>query len=478
MRPSRPVIALVSVAALTLASCGSGAPTAVPGVWPTTTALGSADASDDDDATGDPFTRSASDRDDRDDGAPTTNAGASSPPPSGEQRTVVPAVTTTAPVASTAPPPPSDPVRDTLSDEIRTGPPEADASVPPPTASGGGTTAGPEPERPSTAPAVVVDPIPPPGRPLGPPADPGWSASVAAFEAIARGNPGASMTVTRGGEIVVSRASGSAIDGSAATGDTPMVVASVTKLLVAMAVARLVALGSVSTDDTVPWGEIGVLPHGAWSDVTLRELLDHTSGMPVERSSWFVPDGDCTSAVQALVASPPRAHRGRWTYSNGNYCLLGLVVAARSGLPLADALRRLVFDPVDAHGAHLTDTGLLPGDMAHPNPAGVARLVRLGGAGTAVASTDDLALVFGRLTDIDRWTLRSPGVFTDQYGIGHTGTVDGAKACVWILEGGDTTVAATIAGDSLPTGGAVCDVVVPAVAADLGIAAGRPDRTP
>jgi hypothetical protein len=66
----------------------------------------------------------------------------------------------------------------------------------------------------------------------------------------------------------------------------------------------------------------------------------------------------------------------------------------------------------------------------------------------------------------------------DQYGWGHTGTVDGALACAWVLEGGRTVVAATVSGRSPSTGGEVCDLVVPAVAGDLGMDQGSPDRSP
>ena len=501
-------MALTVVAMVVAASCGTAPSTAVPGVSTPTTVRAATGPTPDvvatttpsssgDDPDG-PGSRHGS-RSNGDDASAGTGGDAPRRPatslPRDDDRMVVPATTTTAPVTSTTSslaPDASSPTTtgdDASERAVTAGSPDAaadrvdaDAERPPgpDAATPNDTDVGPDPGGAPVAVATraALDPIPPTGRPLRPPADPGWSATSRAFEALAAGNPGASLTVARGGEIVVSTARGTAIDGTAATGDTPMVVASVSKLLVAVAVARLVALGALSTDDVVPWGEIGIWPDAGWTDVTLRELLDHTAGMPVERSSWFVPEGDCAGAVQALVIAPPRSHRGRWTYSNGNYCLLGLVVAATSGRPLGEALQHLVFDPVGASGAHLTDIGLLPGDMAHPNRLGVGRLLRLGGAGTAVVSTDDLATVFGRLTDVDRWILRPPGVFTDQYGFGHTGTIDGATACVWVMDGGDTVVSATVAGGSVPTGGAVCDLVVPAVAADLGIWAGRPDRTP
>ena len=56
------------------------------------------------------------------------------------------------------------------------------------------------------------------------------------------------MTIVRGGEIVFSRAAGSTIDGRAATSDSPMVVASVSKIVVAIAVARLDERGLIDVD--------------------------------------------------------------------------------------------------------------------------------------------------------------------------------------------------------------------------------------
>ena len=38
----------------------------------------------------------------------------------------------------------------------------------------------------------------------------------------------------------------------------------------------------------------------------------------------------------------------------------------------------------------------------------------------------------GVVTAADLTTLRPPGIISDQYGWGHTGTVDGAKSCAWV----------------------------------------------
>ncbi|HUV19335.1 MAG TPA: serine hydrolase domain-containing protein [Ilumatobacteraceae bacterium] len=280
----------------------------------------------------------------------------------------------------------------------------------------------------------------------------------------------------RDGRAAVQRAWGTTIDGAPATSDSPMVVASVGKLLTALMIARLDEAGAIDVDAPMPWTDIGVPTHPGWADVTLRELLAHTSGMPVERSAWFNGGVECAGFLPSLLDRPPSAARGDWTYSNGNYCALGLLVEQATGLPLDGAAQALLFDAVESTGAHLTTDGQLPTDVEYR--LGVDRLSRLGGAGTYIVSTDDLAAALAAVTTSDLSVLTWPGVMVDQYGWGHTGTVDGALACAWVLEGGRTVVAATVSGRSPSTGGGVCDLVVPAVAGDLGLAQGSPDRSP
>ena len=135
-----------------------------------------------------------------------------------------------------------------------------------------------------------------------------------------------------------------------------------------------------------------------------------------------------------------------------------------------------MFTPAGVSGPYLSTEGLRSDSV--PSPRGIARLARLGGAGTWLASTDDLVAMLDTVTADDLEVLRWPGIILDQYGWGHTGTVDGAKACAWVLEDGRTTVAAVVSGPKPATGGDVCDVVLPALALDLGIWAGDPLRNP
>ena len=307
--------------------------------------------------------------------------------------------------------------------------------------------------------------------------NPAAPALRATFATLAAGNFATSLTVLLDGQPLVQIAAGSTNGGGAVTTDTPMVVASVSKLVTALTVARLVQQGLLDVDQFVPWEVMGFAIDPAWSTVTVRDLLDHTSGIPIARKSWLDDPGPCAVPLAAVLVGPPSPERGAWVYSNGNYSALGLLVELVTGERYDAAAYRLVLTPAGISGLHLTVDGAGPDDA--PYAEGVARFDRLGGAGQWMASTDDVAGLLAAITDLDRDVLTWPGIFADQYGWGHTGSVDGAFSCAWVIDDGRAVVSATVSGFTPGSGGAVCDLVLPAAAADLGLPyLGEPVRTP
>lgn len=335
------------------------------------------------------------------------------------------------------------------------------APDPPPTEPTGSTVA------PTTTDVVVASS--PPERPDE------LAHLVQAVFFLALDNLAVSVSVRHPDGTTWQSSAGRRLDGEPVTSDTPFVQASVSKLVTAISIARLVERGMLTDSTPVPWAELGIGHHPAWDDVTVRELLDHTSGMRPERTTWLDDPGPCTIPLTAVLGEPPTDERGTWRYSNGNYCALGLLVEYVTGQPLDVAANELVFGPAGVEGPYLTTEGLRP-DSA-PSPRGVARLERLGGAGTWIMSTDDVVAMLADVSAADLGVLRWPGIIADQYGWGHTGTLDGAKACAWVLHDG-TTIAAVVAGKRPASGGEVCDLVLPALALDLGVWAGEPEREP
>lgn len=365
-----------------------------------------------------------------------------------------------------------------------------DAAPPPPTATVAAVAAAPS----TTARPTTTTPAPTTTRPRAttstttsttsttiapPPADDLGQAEfpelTAAVANLARRSPTVSVSVWRGGRPVFRDAAGTQLDGAPVDAATPFVIASLSKLVTSLTVARLVELGALDTSDVVPWDELGV-PHDLrWDTVTVRELLDHTSGMPVDRNRWFTGSGTCRDQLTESMDGPPTGTRGSWRYSNGNYCALGLLIEHASGQPLERATSEVVWDPLGVDRPQLVSSGAPP-DMA-PHPEGLARLERLGAAGAWLASSDDLAAMLASVGPADLSTIRFPGVMVDQYGWGHTGTVLDAVTCAWVLNDG-TVIVALVGGRSPKSGGGVCDVVLPALGRDLGLALGTPTRSP
>jgi len=162
-----------------------------------------------------------------------------------------------------------------------------------------------------------------------------------------------SVLLARGGQIVVHKAYGLADRASAVanTTDTRFKLMSTSKSVTAVAVMRLVQAGKVDLDERVgkyvsPWPE-------AWRDVTVHDLLDHTSGIPNLEVEWGIVErrdrqrglAVWPAAVKEFgLQSRPRSAVA-FAYSNFNFELLGLVAESAVGKPFAEVLAQHVFAP-------------------------------------------------------------------------------------------------------------------------------------
>ncbi len=132
------------------------------------------------------------------------------------------------------------------------------------------------------------------------------------------------------------------------TPSTTFSVGSVSKMFTAVSVMQLAERGKLHLDDRAAT----YLPQFAASDtVTIRELLDHTSGIPNYLDD-AVADGDVNTVttpariLSSMLARGPDFSPGTdWNYSNTGYVALGQIVERVSGLPLAQYEQRFIFDP-------------------------------------------------------------------------------------------------------------------------------------
>ncbi|MFF8098739.1 serine hydrolase domain-containing protein [Streptomyces sp. NPDC016640] len=142
---------------------------------------------------------------------------------------------------------------------------------------------------------------------------------------------------------------------------------SITKTFVATVVLQLAEEGRLSLSDSVEEHLPGLV-RGAGNDgraLTLRSLLTHTSGL-----RDFSADTRGTvpvtplQAVRIALTHPPAA-RGRFSYSNTNYVLLGLVVEQVTGRSYADEAERRIIAPL-----RLTGTSFPGSRTSLPRPHG------------------------------------------------------------------------------------------------------------
>ncbi|MEU6356641.1 serine hydrolase domain-containing protein [Streptomyces sp. NPDC047072] len=145
---------------------------------------------------------------------------------------------------------------------------------------------------------------------------------------------------------------------------------SITKTFIAVLVLQLAAEHRLKLSDTVERHLPGLLRGAQGNDgrtLTLRELLTHTSGLP-----------DFTSDTKGLIPlSPRQAVRlalthpspgpGRYSYSNTNYVVLGMVVEQVTGRSYVTEAARRIIAPLG-----LTGTSFPGSRTALPSPHGRA----------------------------------------------------------------------------------------------------------
>ncbi|MFL6635002.1 MAG: serine hydrolase domain-containing protein [Massilia sp.] len=225
-------------------------------------------------------------------------------------------------------------------------------------------------------------------------------------------------------------------------------VGSVTKMFTAVTILQLVQAGQLALDAPVRTYLPDLPP--SWQPVTIRNLLNHTSGAPEYLSSTnsfrkLVRVDRTPADVLALVQDQPLrfAPGSKYEYSNTNYVALGLIIEKLTGKPYADVLETRFLRPLGmTHSGYFDDTrivpALVPGYLKEDGRLQVMFHIApsmLYAAGNLYSTIDDLLLWDRALLDTDALgldaTLRKE-MFRNQgfgYGLGaFVGTIDGEAA--------------------------------------------------
>ncbi|MEQ9032655.1 MAG: serine hydrolase domain-containing protein, partial [Aggregatilineales bacterium] len=154
-------------------------------------------------------------------------------------------------------------------------------------------------------------------------------------------------------------------------------IGSITKMFTATVIVQLAEDGVLTLDDPLALWLPDVadqLPYG--DQITLRHLLTHTSGLfnVVEHESYYADiftemavDENTGAVTLDCVQRDPNdtldryvygedanfEPGARWSYSNTNYTLLGMVIEAVEDLPLAEAYRMHIYEPLGMESTFL-----------------------------------------------------------------------------------------------------------------------------
>jgi len=233
-------------------------------------------------------------------------------------------------------------------------------------------------------------------------------------EMKARGIPGLSLAVVKGGQVVKSEGYGVAsleLDASA-TRDTIYEIGSISKQIAANAILLLVEDGKIRLDD--PVSSYLDNPPARWAPITIRHVLTHTAGLADfdtgDIGFSYRREYSAREFVDLLGRQPLQFAPGeRWNYTNA-FPLVGMVVERAAGQPYVDFVEKRIFAALGLRSArfkragdvvpHRADGYLLKnGEYTHGESARPMIIAANGGVMMSVAdfAAWDIALTSGRL---------------------------------------------------------------------------------
>lgn len=179
--------------------------------------------------------------------------------------------------------------------------------------------------------------------------------------------PGVSLAVVKDGRLVYAKGYGLAnVEHQVPVKpETIFQSGSVGKQFTSMAVMMLVEEGKVSLEDKI--NKYFTDAPAEWSNITVRHLLTHTSGMTDYPKDFNFRADYTEDDIYKRIKTVPLAFQPgeKWAYSNLGYVTLGILINRVTGKFYGDFLKERVFNPLGMTTARIiSESDIIPNRAA------------------------------------------------------------------------------------------------------------------
>ncbi len=259
--------------------------------------------------------------------------------------------------------------------------------------------------------------------------------------------PGVGVAIVHNGKAIYAKGFGRANleHDVPVTTDSMFLIASVSKPMLAMGIVLLAQQGKLSIDDPVS-KHIADAPR-AWSEITLKHLMQHTSGI-VRESPAFDGNKQQLDAdlIKATFATPlDFATNTKLQYCNICYFTLAEVITRVSGQPWPDFMAKQIFAPAGMAATRTASTSaVIPNRVASYSSKDGAyaverEYVALRPSGAFASSINDLvkweqAIFEQRILNASSLArLRQPAILSDGSAAKYATSPVSAYGLGWVL---------------------------------------------
>lgn len=215
-------------------------------------------------------------------------------------------------------------------------------------------------------------------------------------------------------------------------------IASISKLYIAAATAKIINSKELLLDDTLS----KLLPELAGKienadRITLKMLLQHRSGIPDwikdPKFPWDKPPTDVNKVLELVLEEPAKFEPGsRYDYSNTNYILIGKILDKTLGYSHQLYIKNEILDPLGLTHTFSLLTEVDPKDVVsgydshYDNDVKMLDFVSPGSS--MVATAQDVGIFLRALDDGSLLNKDEQVIYSSFYEYGHTGLLPGYQS--------------------------------------------------